>query len=625
MPLRTPAKRIVAPQSRPYSFPAPTLGWVSDGNLAIAKPGAALILENWFPTSTGAVMRRGKQLYATLGNGDLPARSLFSYVLGNDRQFFGANDQFIYDITTISSAINFDLGTDESDIIGTDTGNTIGLRSTVGKEVYANTNGDWSILQFTTPDGSYLIGVNGTDDGFVYDGTNFFPNVDGGISQLAFDNESTAFEVGETITGGTSAATAVVVKVTSDGTVGELWLKDVSGTFQDNETITSASGQADVDGTATILIGGLDGVSSPDLSNVWGFKNRVFFIQKDSMDAWYLPAGQITGTAVKLPLGGVFSLGGSLSFGASWSLDTGGGLNATCAFFTTEGEVAVYQGDNPGDIDSWSQVGVYRVGKPMGRKAFIAAGGDLVVATDVGFVPLSQALQKDYAALSPSAVSAPIDVEWNDAVQKRSSQPWCCKKWSANQMTVVALPTVGDEQPAFFVANTRTGAWAKYTNWDAGCLEVFQDRLFFGSSLGRIYEANVTGSDDGQPYTATYLPSFDALGTPGLKSVSMARCYLRSSTAVREKITIKPDYQTNTPAVPDASPIDVGSVWGAAIWGQSVWGYVADKIVSYQWRSAVAFGGVFSPLVQITSGSLSPLDTEIIRTDIMYNNGATVA
>lgn len=533
-----------------YSFPAPTLGWVANGNLALPQPGGAAFLENWFPTATGAVVRRGSALYATLGDGILPVRSLFTYSNGNQEELFGATTEAIYNITTISSPDNWSLVTENDEAIEADTGDTFGQNSTEGLDVMTGlAGGEWSVVQFATAGGTFLRGVNGKDTPFVYDGS----------------------------------------------------------TWATTPAITGT------------------GLDPKNLSNVWAFKNRLFFIEKESLNAWYLPVDSIAGAATKLPMGGVFSLGGSLAFGASWSRDAGDGLNAMCVFITTEGEVAVFQGSDPGSASTWSQVGVYRVGKPLGPKAFIQAGGDLVIATDIGFVPLSQALQKDYAALSPSAVSAPIEVEWNAAVRLRSSAAWHCAVWSAGQMVVVALPTINEQPARMFVANSRTGAWAPFTEWDGTCLVVFKGRLFFGSQGGRVVEANVTGLDEGEPYTATYVPLFDQLGVTGLKTAAMARAVLKAGATVRERLSMQTDYEIDLPPPPDAAPVAVSDVWGGMIWGEGMWGAQTAAKVQQFWRSVYGMGDAMAPAIQITSGSIVPLDTEIIRLDVAFNAGDVIS
>lgn len=76
---------------------------------------------------------------------------------------------------------------------------------------------------------------------------------------LHFDAGTAAFEEDETLTGGTSGATATIDRIvkqdgdwTTNDQTGYLILSSVSGTFQDNETITggTSSGSATEDGTA---------------------------------------------------------------------------------------------------------------------------------------------------------------------------------------------------------------------------------------------------------------------------------------------------------------------------------------------------------------------------------------
>jgi hypothetical protein len=605
-----------------YSMPAPTRGWIANGNLAAPEPGGAAVLENWFPTAQGAIMRRGIELYATMEDA-ADVVSLFSYKDGAQEELFSASAGNIYNITTVPAPEGYSLVTDADELLETDDGFTFGEESTEGLDVVTGlTGGDWVALQFASSGGIYLILVNGADDMLIYDGDEFYPIDDENLYSLNFDAQTGNFAVGLTITGGTSGATAVIKKIIDNGTTGTLYVGTVtSGPFQDGETITdSATGSATVDGVISTAFSAVTGVATANLSYVWAFKNRVFFIQKDTLDAWYLSVDAISGAATKFPLGGVFQRGGKLLFGASWSLDAGDGLSNLCIFVTTEGEVAVYAGTDPA---SWALSGVYRIGKPLGKRAFIRAGGDLVIATDVGFVPLSQAIQKDYAALSPSAVSYPIEDAWNDAVEDRSSTEWNCEVWPAAQMVVVALPTVSGTTAEMFVANARTGAWAKYTGWNATCLEIFRGRMFFGSLDGKIYEANVSGYDDGTPYTCNYVPLFSDLGVPGLKTATLVRNVIRSPYPVNDQVSVQVDFTVSLPSPPDAAIISGASAWGAGIWGTSVWGGASEKQTFQALHGVTGFGYAMSPSTQITSGAIVPIDGEIVRTDILFTPGET--
>lgn len=372
----------------------------------------------------------------------------------------------------------------------------------------------------------------------------------------------------------------------------------------------------------------ITGADPTKLSYVWSYKRRLFFIEKETLDAWYLPVDQVGGAAVRLPLGGVFPLGGQLVFGGGWSLDTGSGLSEQCVFVTSEGEVAVFAGDDPSTAAGWQKVGVYRIGRPLGPKAHIRGGGDLIIASDIGFVPLSQAIQRDIAALSPAAVSYPIETEWNERVAQRSTVPWHCEVWPKKQMVAIALPTLVDTRAEMLIANARTGAWTLYTGWDGTCLRAFGDRLFFGSSAGRIIEAEVTGLDVGQPgqpaipYAASAVPLFEGLGSTGVvKTAGLARAVLRSSVPVVARLSAHADYAIEMPSLPDAPMDAISSVWGLGIWGLSTWGGQVAKLTVQNWESVSAVGSVLAPGIQITSGSIVPPRVELVRLDMTYQVG----
>lgn len=599
--MRKPASRTKPRTARTASFPAATAGWIANANLAASngKLFGAYKLQNYFPLTTSVILRRGSQKYATLGDASLPVLSLMAYKNGNNVALFGATQGAIYDITTVVNP-NVTPVADQSGL----------------------TSGKWSSVQFATTGGIYLVNVNASDLQRIYDGSDWWSIGAQNINRLNFDAQTVNFPNGATVTGGTSGATGVIQSQVDSGATGYLILGNITGTFHDNELITGGGGSATVNGPAVPLFVGITGVGTDTLSYVWAYKSRLFYVEENSMNAWYLPVDAIGGAAVKFPMGGIFSRGGSLLFGASWSLGTSGdgGLSEQCVFVSTEGEVAVYQGANPSDANDWARVGVYRIGKPLGPKAWIRAGGDIIIATDIGFVPLSQAIQKDFAALSPAAVSYPIETEWNNFVQQRAGADWSCEIWPEKQMAIVAPPTINYQQPRMLVSNVRSGAWAEYTNWDGNCLEVFQGRLFFGSASGKVIEANVTGADEGATYIGEYVPLFDdQKSAASLKIPQLARAFMRGPRETAVSMSMQFDYiYTSTPA--GSAPItSTGSEWGVGIWGVSEWGDVGTLQNYVQWQSVGGTGYAFAPDIQTTSGDIVPLDAEIIRIEMTYD------
>jgi len=76
------------------------------------------------------------------------------------------------------------------------------------------------------------------------------PNTAHPTRVIDFDAQTGSFTEGETLTGGTSAASAEILQVHDDGTTGRLWLGPVTdGPFEDNETITDGdTGSATANG-----------------------------------------------------------------------------------------------------------------------------------------------------------------------------------------------------------------------------------------------------------------------------------------------------------------------------------------------------------------------------------------
>lgn len=405
-------------------------------------------------------------------------------------------------------------------------------------------------------------------------------------------------------------------------TAGGIFLRLVNGT--DTPLVYDGT---DFDTFPALTFEAPDEALDPAILNfAWAYKQRLFFVQKDSLDAWYLDVDQVGGELTKLPLGGVFQQGGSILFGASWSLDAGaqGGLSEQCIIVTTEGEVAVFQGSNPSDASDWGKVGVYRIGRPLGKKAWIRDGGDLIIATSIGYVRLSEAIRRELAALGPTAVSYPIEVAWNQAVELRGT-PWHCEVWPSKQMAVVALPTFGEQPPAMFIANIRTGAWCRRLNWEGTCLLVFRERLFFGSVNGKVVEANVSGLDQGASYTGVCVPLFEDLGTPAsFKITELARAVGLAPVAVNVQVTIQNDYFVSLAAAPGALPVPIGNEWGNAIWGQSVWGGIPELRPRQDWVSVAGSGYALSPAFQLTSGSVVPLDYELVRVEVTFQTAEIV-
>ncbi len=385
------------------------------------------------------------------------------------------------------------------------------------------------------------------------------------------------------------------------------------------------------DGTSFTPITGVStpaitGVTTSLLSQGWVYSNRIFMVQGGTQTAWFLPVDSVGGAAQDISLAGVFQDGGALLFGATWSLDAGDGVNQKCVFVSTTGEVAIYQGTDPSDPTKWSIQGVYNISRPLGMKAIMQAGGDLLIATEEGVIALSEAVSKDSAALSLSAVSRAIEPEWRKEAKDRISLPFEILKWSANSMMVVSLPPVTGLDDICFVCNIQTGAWARFTNWQTRCMSLFNGRGYFGANDGCIYEMEAGGSDDGTPYTAAYSGAFDHLDAPGVtKTITMARTIFKAATPIIAKVSGSTDYAETLPSAPSSPANFLTSEWDSGLWDSALWDTSNIK-ASYKtgWVGIGETGFSFAPQVQVTYG-VTPLPrVELVAFDIAYEQGGLI-
>jgi hypothetical protein len=517
--------------AQPYTVPAPVRGWVVNESLAMTQPGAALIMDNWFPTPTGMRVRKGTSLHATI-HATNPVVSMFTYTpQSGSAELFAATAAAIYDVTAPAS--------------------TTVIPSAA---VSGRTSGYYNTAMFATAGGHYLYAVNGTDSPLLYDGS----------------------------------------------------------------TWTAITG---------VSVPAITGVTTSTLNHVWSFANRLWFVEGGTLRAWYLPVDSIGGAANSFSLEGVFRDGGSLLFGATWSLDAGDGLDDKCVFVSDQGEVAVYEGTNPASAADWTKVGVYRITKPLGAKAIMQAGGDLLIATETGIVPLTEAIRKDTGALSLASISRNIAPEWLDAYAARSLMTWEILKWPSQAMMIVSLPRASSAQETMcFVANMETGAWSRFTGWDTRCLAALGDRAFYGSADGKIYELETGGEDGDSPYTCTYIGSFDPLGVPEYrKTVHNARVVFRHSTEFIYRVSVSTDYRLNVPVAPNA-PADIpASVWDTSTWGSATWGGTSDPIVTHYWSSIGRSGYAIAPQIQVTCGTSTAPEVEFVSLVFTYDKNALVA
>jgi hypothetical protein len=375
-------------------------------------------------------------------------------------------------------------------------------------------------------------------------------------------------------------------------------------------------------GATWVTVPAITGLSGGNLAFVWPFKNRIYGVQAASLTYWYLGLNSIGGAATSIDMSGIFRYGGSLLCGTSWSISSNSGLYEVFVIISSEGEVAIFDGLNPADT-AWTMKGLYKISKPLGRRCILKAGGDIAIMTEDGIVPMSSVMTLDQIALQNVAVTKPIAPAWRDAVVARQGlSGWQIATWPLQSMGIINLPKTNVGDVTQFVANVRTGAWARYIGYDSNCFAVYNNALYYGTSDGRVMQAETGGQDGGSAtYTMTIFPSYNDLGSPAItKHVKMVRPRIQSAYPIVPQVTVKVDFDTTKPPQPTASSsAETGALWDTALWDVATWPAALNDL-SF-WTDAEGFGSMISPVIQLTlSTSVTP-DVRLTQIEILYENG----
>lgn len=346
----------------------------------------------------------------------------------------------------------------------------------------------------------------------------------------------------------------------------------------------------------------ITGVTSSTLIYPHAHQKRLWFVQSGTTDLWHLDVLSIAGAATKFPVGHLLSKGGSITAIGTWSADAGDGMDDFFVIMSSEGEVAVYQGTDPTDADLWSLVGVYSIGKPIGRRCMAKIGGDLAMLTEDGIISAALALKLDRGVISEKAITAPIRDAYNAAVRRaKSLYGWQMIVYPTRNMFIVNIPGNGSTPICQFVMNTTTGAWTKFTGMPANCWANYNDGIYFGRTNGRVLKADATAKDGADDIQLKVLPSYNHLGARGRqKHVKMCQpiYYSDDPNLAPPAVSIAKNYETPTEGATDLPVLTGYFTWDVSVWdGPDVWfgGQIRDD-----WRGSGNIGYVISPYTTAT-------------------------
>lgn len=418
-----------------------------------------------------------------------------------------------------------------------------------------------------------------------------------------------------------AAAGTNIYDVTSSGAVGAAVVSSMTnakwehinfGTSAGNFllAVNGADDMRKYDGSAWGVINAastpaITGVATASIKSINVFKARIWLIENNTMNAWYLPTGAIGGAATKFDLSTIFKRGGNLVCMETWTIDGGQGIDDHAVFISSQGEVAVYQGTDPASSTTFALIGVFYIGAPIGQRPAAMLGADIAVLTDQGVFPMSNGVMTAQVT-NVSPITDKVRPSLVEQIQVNGSTfGWQITVFPAQNALIVNVPlSTGNFKQ--FVMNTITGSWATFTGWNASCFAVQGSTLYFGGS-GVVAKAWTGTTDNSNSIIAEALPAFNYFKTRGRqKRFTMARPLLTTdgNPSLLGKLNV--DFDTTSPTgslayVPTANSM----AWGSMVWGSMVWG--GSQVVKKQWQhaSGIGYAGSYHMLIQNNSANVS--------------------
>lgn len=322
------------------------------------------------------------------------------------------------------------------------------------------------------------------------------------------------------------------------------------------ETVTGASAHA------------ITGIATTSLQAPHLFKNRVWFIEKNSLRMWYLGIQSIAGAATVFDLATVFKLGGYLVSMNSWTFSGQADFDNYACFTSSEGEVVIYKGTDPASATTFALVGTFHIGRSISPRCFVKVGSDLIAMTADGFFPFTQAITGDRSDQN-KALSDKINKGISEDFNSYSGVfGWDIKLHPAGSKVIINVPASGASRQ--YVMNTNTGAWCRYTGWNASCFALFGDQLMFGGS-NYVAWCDQGMIDDTVAINGDILPAFNYFRTKTVKRFTMIRPIIQSYGKLNLLVNMNYDFQAVAPTSSPALSGAVGSAWNTSPWNTSPW------------------------------------------------------
>lgn len=370
--------------------------------------------------------------------------------------------------------------------------------------------------------------------------------------------------------------------------------------------------------------GEIDGVDPDDLAFVTIFKERVWFVERGTGNAWYLDPGAIYGTATKFAFGNKFSHGGSLVGLYSWTVDGGEGVDDYLVAIGSGGDVLVYKGTDPATATDWFLQGSWYIGPtPAGRRVTGAFSGELYLLSTYGIIPMSKLMSGTLVQLQEVQLSRKISPLVNSAMQnQRAELGWEIRLVPSKNFLIVSTPKRTGYTYSQFVYSLNTPAWTLFRDLPYLTGETWEGDFYFSDPDGNVYRHTGTqdsvdlNGENGVAINWSGMMSFQGFGDDGsYKRVHFIRPVFLADASPDFVVEARYDYNLIEVFGAGASVNTQGSLWDDALWDVGLWGGEFNVV------DPVRGGSGLGRVVAVGFEGNSSFDTVLVKIDLMIDAG----
>lgn len=387
--------------------------------------------------------------------------------------------------------------------------------------------------------------------------------------------------------------------------------------------------------TKVTLGGGGSQVSGVDPASfcfvtVW--KSRVWFVEKNSKNAWYLTAGSIFGAATLLNLdrSAQFRNGGNLIGLWSWTLDGGIGVDDYLVAAASGGDVAVYQGTDPAAADTFGLKGTWNAGAFVaGRKIATTFGGDLLFITRSGPRALSQLVSGGDG--DGTYMTGKIgNLFTRLAAERGDLDGWDMFIHPGEHALVITLPLPGTAYTECFAMSLWNRSWSIFRGLQMAAVGIWRKQVLFswaggGNGLGAILISdggvdflaqNPAAFDPPVPIQWQLLTAFKSDGGRMLKAELIRPTFLTQDGNPTWVASARYGYDISDPAAVAQGAASGSNSFDSGTWDSATW--AADLGTTDQ-RTVGATGVGINIAIALRGASIAR--TVLVALDVFYKAG----